>query len=79
VQDGSVEISDVNRLIGCAKADFIGRAVNDSFSHAGTCEPGAEGPRVVFASFCVSGVIERSSPEFRRPDDERFFEQTGMF
>ena len=79
VEDGGVEVVDMESAVGGAEAEFVGGAVEVSgFETTAGC-PHGEGVDVVVASGGFAGFAHGSAAKFAAPDDECIFEETAFF
>ena len=82
VEDGGLEVVDVDLVFGDVEAEVVGSAVGAGFGAAAGHE-GGEGLRVVVASgFAAEGGVgfdHGGAPEFAAPDDEGFIEESVAF
>ena len=73
-----MEVVDMNRIHGGLHSVFVGGAVDDAGFYACACEPGTEGPWMVFTAFGFGGVVKWGSAEFGGPDDECILEHAAL-
>ena len=78
VQDGGVEIVDVDRFLDRPDAVFVRGAVDITAFHAGTGQPGREGPVVMLAARGIGRIVERRAAELCGPDDEHVVQHTSL-
>src|SRR3712207_5220871 len=67
VQDGGVEVVDVDRLVRHGRAELVGRAVDQARLDAAAGEPGRKDGRVMAPA--AWAVLPGRPAELRRPDD----------
>ncbi len=77
VQDGGVEIVDVDFVFHGVPAEFVGRAVGHAAFDAAAGEPHGETEGMMFAAIGAFGGGRAA--EFAAPDDESIFEQAAGF
>ena len=77
VENGGVEIVDVDFIFDGVEAEFVGFAVLDTAFDAAAGHPHGEGIRVVVAAIAAT-LDHRSATEFSAPDDESFIEQPAL-
>jgi hypothetical protein len=75
VEDGGVEVMDVDGVLDDLGAEVVGLAVGDAALDAAAGEPGAEGGVVVAAA--VAAVDGGRAAELRGPDDQRVVEHAA--
>ena len=78
MEQGGVQVVNVDRIDRDVEAKIIGLTVNVSSLDATACQPHGEAPIVVVASV-VSPLDHRCAPEFSAPDDERVFQHATAF
>ena len=78
VQNGGVEIVDVDGPLDGAQAVLVGGTVDDAALYARAREPRAEGPRMMLAALRVGGVVERRAAKLGGPHDERVVEHSAL-
>lgn len=83
VEDGRLEIVDVNGVLGHVEAEVVSRAEGEASSYATASKPHGVGLRVVIPS---QGASERrvvldhgSSTELASPDDQCGVQQSSVF
>ena len=85
VQDGRVEVVDMDFAGDCAVAHVVGLAIGEAAFDSAAGHPGAEAFGLVFASVLLDrrGAAEILAPwgaaKFTAPHDERVFEQAARF
>src|SRR5207253_1390871 len=83
VQDGGLQVMDVDRVIDDVEAEVVGGTVGESALDAAAGQPHGEGLRVVVAAEAtVEGRVRldhRRPAELAAPDDQRFVEQPPLF
>ena len=83
VEDGGLEVVDVDAVFDDVEADFIAFAVADAGFDAPAGHPEGVGVGVVVAApFGTVGEValdERGASEFTHPDDEGVVEETAVF
>src|SRR5690348_15000589 len=75
VQDGGVQVVDVDLVLDRGIAELIGGTVYLPALDAAAGQPTTETARAVVAAFTV--LSGRRPAEFARPDDQRFLEQAA--
>ena len=81
VQDGRVEIVQVDRILDRAIAEIVGLAVDGAGLGAAAGHPHRETTRVVVAAILVraeAALAVDGAAEFAAPDDERVIEQASL-
>lgn len=82
VEDGGLEVVDVDFVLGDVEAEVVGFAVGAGFG-AAACHESGEGLWVVVASGHTAesrvGFDHGSAAEFATPDDEGFVEEAVAF
>ena len=78
VEDGRVEVVDVDFVLDCVKAEVVGLAVVDTAFDAAAGEPHGEGVRVVIAAISAA-LGHGGATEFAAEDDEGVFEHAALF
>ena len=79
VEDGGVEVVDVDLILGDADAAVVGGAVDGATFDAGAGHPGRKRPVMVFPACLIGGFFERGASEFGGPHDQRIFEHASLF
>ncbi len=79
LQQGGVQIVDVNGIFYDAEAEFIGGAMDEAGFDAASCGPHGEGIHMVIASDGVPDFAHRSAPELAAPDHEGIIQQPSLF
>ncbi len=86
VEDGGVEVMDVDGVNGGLEAEVIGGAVDGAAFDAATGEPHGKAVVIVVAAVDFAGIgtwggefDDRGAAEFAAPDDERIVEHTALF
>src|SRR5262249_4505853 len=79
MQDGGVQVVDVDRMVDGVHADLVGGAVHDSALDAAAGKEGGEaGVVVIAAGLAVLGRLRvGGAAEFAAPDHERVVEQAA--
>src|SRR5262249_8526112 len=79
VEDGGVQIVDVDGIGGQVVAVLVGRAVGNARFEAAAGQPDGEAARMVIAAERAGQVAlpEGGAAELAAPDDERVVEQTA--
>src|SRR2546422_899598 len=82
VQDGRVQVVNVDRLVDHVVAKLVRLAVRVAAPDAGAREPDGEAARMMVAAVVVGGqrslTVDRAA-ELAAPDDERVVEQAALF
>ena len=73
VEDGSVEIADVDGVFEDVVGIVIGEAVADASLYSAAGDPCTEAAAVVIASCTDFSLAVNGAPEFSSPDDQRVF------
>jgi hypothetical protein len=76
VQDGGVQVVDVNFVLNGRESKVVGCAVNRATFDAASGYPHREPVRVVVST--VTALRRRRSAKFAAPDDQRFVEQASL-
>ena len=76
VQDGGVEVMDVNFVFGDGRPDIIGHAVSQAAFDPRARQPGGVASAVMAAAF--GAVDAGGSAKLGRPDDERVIEHAAL-
>ena len=82
VEDGGLEVVDVDFVLSDMEAEVIGLAVGSGFDAAASHEGGEGLGVVVAASFATEGGVgfdHGGAAELAAPDDEGFVEETVAF
>ena len=82
VEDGGVEIVDMDRILGDVVAEVVGFAVGDSALDTATGHPHAEVSGVVVPAIGLCGEFSLridGSAKLAAPDDEGRVEQSALF
>ena len=86
MQDGSVQIVDVNRVFRGLEAEFVRRAMSVTTAHAATGQPHGETVVVVIPPVdlaCIRSLLGEfnggCASEFTSPDDEGLIEKAALF
>ena len=86
VENGGLEIVDVDGVFGGGEAEFVGGAVDVTALHSTAGHPHGEAVVVVVAAFMVPAFGSRlghfhggGAAEFAAPDDEGFVEEAALF
>ena len=85
MQDGGVQIMNVDFSIYHTVAHFIGVAIGEARFHSASRHPGAEAFGLVFAPMLIDGsgaakiLAPRGSAEFTRPQNEGIFKKAALF
>src|SRR5262245_14116150 len=84
LQDGGVQVVNVDGVFGRAEAEFIGRTISLPAFDTAAGQPDGEAPVVMVAAVDFTGVgaslrqFDRGrAAEFAAPDDQRLFEQAN--
>src|SRR5262249_55005141 len=75
MQDGGLEVMDVNRVLGDVVTEVIGSAVSDAGLDATAGHPDREATRMMIPAIGLGVHIslhEHGPAEFARPDNQRF-------
>ena len=78
VQDGGVQVVDVDAVFGGGDAVVVGGAVDEAALDAAAGEPGGEDLVMMFAAGVGGLFVVGGAAEFGGPDDERFVEQAPL-
>ena len=76
VEQGGVEVVDVDAVLGDLPSELVAAAVQVAAFDAGAGEKDREGARVMVPTvviFCQRSLAVDRASEFADPDDERFF------
>ena len=73
VQDGGVQIVEVNFVFSRLESDFVLRAVVDAAFNTAAGHPRAEAVRVMVSSRLLPGLSNRQATKLAAPDNERVF------
>lgn len=82
VQDGGVEVADVDRVLDDVVREFIGLAVDHAAAGTASGHPHGEAAGMMIAPVVVAGkpaLGVDGAAEFTAPDDEGVLEQTVAF
>ena len=82
VQDGGVEVVDVDGAFDGAVAELVGGTVDVAAFHAAAGKPDREAPVVVVAAhagLAIDQLDGRRATEFTAAEDERFLEEPALF
>jgi hypothetical protein len=74
MQDGRMQIVNVDGIFDGIEAEVIGLAVDHTSSKTAACHPNAEGS-IVVVSAVVATLDHRCATELAPPDDQGVFEQ----
>ena len=74
VENGGVEVVDVDFVFDGGKAEFVGGAVGETAFDTTSCKPDGEAMVVVVAT--TGTFRDRGSAEFSTPENESVFEET---
>ena len=81
VEDGCVQVVNVDGVFDDVVAEFVGFAVDDAGLDAAASHPDREAARVVVAAVVFAGqpalAVDRPA-KFAAPDHERFIEQAAL-
>ena len=78
VEDGGVEVVDVDFVFDGVEAEFVGFSVGEAAFDAASGEDHGEGVGVV-VSAVVAELVHGGAAEFAAPDDEGFVEHAALF
>ena len=76
MQDGRVQVVDVDFLLDRGEAELVGRSVCQAALDAAAGQPDAEAVVVVVAA--VAPLARGRAAEFAAPEDQRVIEQTEL-
>ncbi len=79
MQNGGVEVVNVNGPIDGAEADVVAGAVNHARFYAGAGQPGTKSPGMMFAAFGLGRVVEGRAAKLGGPNNERIVQQAAFF
>ena len=79
LQQGGVQVVDVNGIFYDAEAEFIGGAMDKAGFDAASCGPHGEGIHMVIASDGVPDFAHRGASELAAPDHEGIIQQPSLF
>jgi len=74
VEEGGIEVADVDGLVGDVVAKVVGFAVGGATFYTATGQPHAEAAAMVVAAIAEFALTVGSTAEFTSPDDESVFE-----
>ena len=77
VQYGGMDVGDVVSVFHRVESQLVRRTVSDAALQSATCHPNGKTVRMMIATIRFFGT--RSSPEFGRPDDQSFVQQSSLF
>ena len=72
VQDGGVQVVDVDFVLGGVEAEFVGLADGDARFHAAAGQPHGEAVRMMVAAI-VAALDHGRAPKLAAPNDQRVF------
>src|SRR5437762_13298515 len=81
MQDGGMEIVDVNLVLNRVKAKLVGLAIDHAWTNATTGHPDGVTVRMMIAAQLIGFQItlhHGSAPELAAPDDQRGVEQAAL-
>ena len=82
MEDGGVQVTDVDRVVDDVVAEQIGLAVDHTALDPAPGEPDAEAARVMVAAVigrCQRALAVDGAAEFAAPDDQRVVKQAALF
>src|SRR5438552_13135725 len=82
VENGRLQVMDVDGIFYDVVAEFVSRAINYAGLYARPCHPKGETARVVVAAIIGGGQFSLrviGAAKFAAPDDQRLIEQTALF
>ncbi len=79
LQQGGVQVVDVNGIFYDAEAEFIGGAMDKAGFDASSCGPHSECIHMVIPSDGVPDFSHRGAPELAAPDHDGIIQQSSLF
>lgn len=79
VEDGGVEVVDMDAIGDGGEAEFVGFAVGLASLDFPACHPHGEAIRVVISTGFVDPFAEGHATKFSAPDDQGFIEEATLF
>ena len=70
MENGGVEVVDVDAVVSDRNAVLIRRAVGHACLHTATCQPGRKHLMMVFAPRVIGRFVVRSAAKFGGPNDQ---------
>ena len=78
VEDGGVEVMDIDLVHGGFVAEFVGLAMGDSALDPAAGEPSGEAMRIVIPAGFGPLLSDRQTPEFTTPEHEGVLEKPAL-